>query len=155
MKKPMKMVKKSPARVNPATEGMSKKEIAAARRAETPRERKQKIDTAEGRDNRGSGPTPATMKKRSMARKKPTPRQIAMANAILNKGKSSMTMIKKSMAKLKKNEKSAMAMKKKGAMMMKKASAMTMKTKKSMATMKKKSAMMMKKMAAAKMMKKR
>ena len=154
MKKPMKMVKKSPARVN--TEGMSKKEIAVARRSETPRERKQKIDTAAGRDNRGSGPTPVSMKKGSMARKKdPTPRQIAMANAILNKGKSSMATLKKSMAKLKKNEKSAMAMKKKGAMMMKKASAMTMKTKKSMASMKKKSAMMMKKMAAAKMMKKR
>ena len=149
MKKPMKMVKKSPARVNPATEGMSQKEIALARRTYSSREKKEKPEKPD------SGPTPATMKKRSMARKKPTPRQIAMANAILNKGKSSMATLKKSMAKLKKNEKSAMAMKKKGAMMMKKASAMTMKTKKSMATMKKKSAMMMKKMAAAKMMKKR
>ena len=154
MKKPMKMVKKSPARVN--TEGMSKKELAVARRASSVREKKQKPDTPEGRDNTNSGPTPVSMKKGSMARKKdPTPRQIAMANAILNKGKSSMATLKKSMAKLKKNEKSAMAMKKKGAMMMKKASAMTMKTKKSMAAMKKKSAMMMKKMAAAKMMKKR
>ena len=149
MKKPMKMVKKSPARVNPATEGMSKKEIALARRTYSSRERKEKPEKPD------SGPTPVSMKKGSMARKAATPKQIAMANAILNKGKSSMATLKKSMAKLKKDEKSAMAMKKKGAMMMKKASAMTMKTKKSMATMKKKSAMMMKKMAAAKMMKKR
>ena len=150
MKKPMKMVKKSPARVNPATEGMSQKEIALARRTYSSRERKEKPEKPD------SGPTPVSMKKGSMARKKdPTPRQIAMANAILNKGKSSMATLKKSMAKLKKNEKSAMAMKKKGAMMMKKASAMTIKTKKSMATMKKKSAMMMKKMAATKLMKKK
>ena len=68
---------------------------------------------------------------------------------MLMKAKASMAKLKKSMVKLKKEEKTAMMMKKKG-------SAMMMKAKKSMATMKKKSAMMMKKMAAAtKMMKKK
>ena len=65
--------------------------------------------------------------------------------------KEAMNKLKKSMAKLMKDDKAAMKLKKQGAMMMKKASAAMMKNKKSMATMKKKSAMMMKKMSAAKM----
>ena len=65
--------------------------------------------------------------------------------------KESINKLKKSMAKLMKDDKAAMKLKKQGAMMMKKASATMMKNKKSIATMKKKSAMMMKKMSAAKM----
>tara|TARA_A100001201_G_scaffold41462_1_gene42467 strand:+ start:1430 stop:1894 length:465 start_codon:yes stop_codon:yes gene_type:complete len=49
-------MKKSPVKVNPATEGMSEKEIAVARRSETPRERKEKPEKPD------SGPTPATMR---------------------------------------------------------------------------------------------
>tara|TARA_R100000278_G_scaffold101790_1_gene78338 strand:+ start:2502 stop:2984 length:483 start_codon:yes stop_codon:yes gene_type:complete len=55
-KKPMKMVKKSPVKVNSATEGMSEKEIAVARRSETPREKKVKPEKPD------SGPTPVTMR---------------------------------------------------------------------------------------------
>ena len=80
------------------------------------------------------------MKKASMAKKDEGLKALAAKNPNLQY-KETVAKLKKSMAKLKKDEKSAMAMKKKGAMMMKKASAMTMKTKKSMATMKKKSAM--------------
>ena len=93
--------------------------------------------------------------KKAPTRKKPGKGLSALAAAndmkLVPKMKKTMATLKKSMANLKKNEKSAMSMKKKGAMMMKKASAMAMKTKKSMAAMKKKSTAMMKKMAAVKM----
>ena len=69
---------------------------------------------------------PMKMVKKSPAKKKPSPKQVAMAKAILGEEKSAMTM-KKAAMKLKKD--SAMMMKK-AAMKMKKASAMKMKMKK-------------------------